>query len=173
MRGSSNARAGADFVLAVTCDRDAQTGETSNHRIALEKNRDAVEGPIASLHREPVVIGHRPDGTTVTSLVLSFSKSTSVKASAEGKPERIFREAYERVVKDVGDDTVSVEEVHKVFVEIYDGTKEAIRKAFPRAREILADTFQFSGSDTTEKMTFIKRQFEASAREEFQDELAH
>lgn len=72
LRGTSNIRAGADFVLALTCDRDELTGKSSNHFLALSKSRTAPEGPIGPVTPEQVLIGHREDGSDVHSLILHF-----------------------------------------------------------------------------------------------------
>lgn len=74
MRGSSSNRAGADFNVVMTCKRDPITGETRDHRIALEKNRDAPEGPIADVTTDVVEIAVRDDGSPITTLVLRFDR---------------------------------------------------------------------------------------------------
>lgn len=89
LRGSSNARAGADAVLAMTCTRDEVTGDSTNHNLALTKSRTAKEGSIAQVGFESVQIGERPDGSPVTTLVLKFDTGTIVKSmSRHRKPSK-------------------------------------------------------------------------------------
>lgn len=91
LRGSSNARAGADFVLAMTCERNEITGETENHFLALTKSRTAPEGSISAVEAQSVHIGDRRDGSPVFSLVLNFDTSmrlTAAKNVDGGKPGR-------------------------------------------------------------------------------------
>ena len=102
LRGSSNARAGADFALMLACDRDEITGLTANHFLHLAKSRDAPEGPIAAIKSEPVQIGTREDGSPITSLVLDFDtegRAPPKKAKAS-KTDRPFREAFEATLAD-------------------------------------------------------------------------
>ncbi|UXN62890.1 helicase RepA family protein [Phyllobacterium sp. A18/5-2] len=70
LRGSSNARAGADFALMLACERDEITGLTKDHFLNLAKSRDAPEGPIAAIKASPIAIGARDDGSEITTLVL-------------------------------------------------------------------------------------------------------
>jgi hypothetical protein len=105
LRGSSNARAGADFALMLACDRDEITGLTANHFLHLAKSRDASEGPIAAIHAEAVPIGSRDDGSPITTLVLGFdaegrAPAKKVKASKTDKP---FRDAFEAALANGGE----------------------------------------------------------------------
>lgn len=97
LRGSSNARAAADFALMLACDRYEITGETQNHYLHLAKSREAPEGPIAAIQKRVVQIAERADGSPVTTLVLDFD--TDGKAPAKklktSKTDRPFREAFE------------------------------------------------------------------------------
>lgn len=85
LRGSSNARAGADAVLAMTCARDEITGDTRDHNLALTKSRCAPEGSIAAVAFDKVEIGNRPDGSPVTSLVIKFDGSTIIRRVPKGR----------------------------------------------------------------------------------------
>jgi len=102
LRGSSNARAGADFALMLACDRDEITGLTANHFLHLTKSRDAPEGPIAAIHAESVVIGQRDDGTPITSLVLDFDtdRKAAPKKAKASKTDRPFRDAVDATFAD-------------------------------------------------------------------------
>lgn len=104
LRGSSNARAGADFALMLACDRDEITGLTANHYLHLAKSRDAPEGPIAAVSSEPVVIGSRDDGSPVTTLVLDFDTNGRVptRKARMSKTDKPFREAFECALADSG-----------------------------------------------------------------------
>jgi hypothetical protein len=101
LRGSSNARAGADFVLAMTCERNEITGETENHFLALTKSRTAPEGSISAVGADPVHIGDRRDGSPVFSLVLNFDTSmrlTSAKNVDGGKGGRPMNHGHATMV---------------------------------------------------------------------------
>ncbi|ORE90209.1 hypothetical protein ATO13_23276 [Stappia sp. 22II-S9-Z10] len=117
LRGSSNARAGADFVLAMTCDRDEQTGETSDHRLSLVKSRGAAEGPIASVNRDQVVIAVRPDGTPVTSLVLTFNKPMTPPAKVSRAAESIEEALHVALAKHGQDYTLDDGEVVRAVLK--------------------------------------------------------
>jgi len=106
LRGSSNARAGADFALMLACDRDEITGLTANHYLHLAKTRDSAEGPIAAIKAETVVIGYRDDGTPVTTLVLEFdtnNRTPEKKAKAVTKADIPFRDAFDAALSDSGE----------------------------------------------------------------------
>lgn len=110
LRGSSNARAAAEFVVAVTCDRDEVTGETRNRAMALTKTRTGIEGPICAVSATPVEIGKRSDGTVVTSLVLKFD--TGVKLTNNtlkvSRAVQCFRDAYRAAIAEHSE-TVNVD----------------------------------------------------------------
>ena len=74
LRGSSGARAAADFTLAMTCERDEITGTTSNRQLAITKSRNGHEGPIGAVEMTSVTIGKRDDGSDITTLVVDISK---------------------------------------------------------------------------------------------------
>lgn len=102
LRGSSNARAGADFALMLSCDRDELTGKSANHFLSLSKSRDAPEGPIASIRAEPVVIGYRDDQSPVTSLTLDFGlgEAPAAKGKKPTRAEQDFMSALGRTELD-------------------------------------------------------------------------
>lgn len=97
LRGSSNARAAADFALMLACDRDEITGETKNHYLHLAKSREAPEGPIAAIQKRVVEIARRDDGSPITTLVLDFDTGGKEPARKlkTSKTDRPFREAFE------------------------------------------------------------------------------
>ena len=105
LRGSSNARAGADFALMLACERDEITGATAHHYLHLAKSRDAPEGPIASIKAEPVVIGLRDDGSPVTTLVLEFNTNNREppKKARVTKAAKPLREAVDAALSDSGE----------------------------------------------------------------------
>ena len=87
LRGSSAARAGADFALAITCPRDETTGNTGKRQLALTKSRSGKEGPLADVTLQEVPIGNRLDGTVVTSAVLHFVPYAQVGTKpSKGRP---------------------------------------------------------------------------------------
>jgi hypothetical protein len=165
LRGSSNARAGADFALMLACERDEITGLTANHYLHLAKSRDAPEGPIAAIKAEPVAIGNREDGSPITSLVLSFDTSGPVPARKPRptKTEKPFREAFASALADHGEvvrvrgeanapevravrtDLVRTEFTGRYVTAQPDPVKRAdvVRKQFDRALERAASYGQY------------------------------
>ena len=165
LRGSSNARAGADFALMLACERDEITGLTANHYLHLAKSRDAPEGPIAAISSEPVVIGSRDDGSPVTTLVLNFDTSGRVptRKHRPTKTEKPFREAFEATLLDHGEmvrvrgeasapevravraDLVRTEFTSRYVTAQSDPVKraDAVRKQFDRALERAASSGQY------------------------------
>jgi hypothetical protein len=165
LRGSSNARAGADFALMLACDRDEITGLTANHYLHLAKSRDAPEGPIAAISSEPVVIGSRDDGTPITTLVLNFDTSGRVppRRMRPTKTDKPFRDAFEAALLDHGEtvrvrgeptspevravraDMVRTEFTSRYVTAQSDPIKRAdtIRKQFDRALERAASSNQY------------------------------
>jgi hypothetical protein len=165
LRGSSNARAGADFALMLACERDEITGLTANHYLHLAKSRDAPEGPIAAISSEPVVIGSRDDGSPVTTLVLNFDTSGRVptRKHRPTKTEKPFREAFEAALLDHGEvvrvrgeanapevravraDLVRTEFTSRYVTAQSDPVKraDAVRKQFDRALDRAASSGQY------------------------------
>lgn len=165
LRGSSNARAGADFALMLACERDEITGLTANHYLHLAKSRDAPEGPIAVIKAEPVVIGSRDDGSPVTTLVLDFDTRAPApsKKSRPTKTEKPFREAFDCALADHGElvrvrgeanapevravraDLVRTEFTSRYVTAQSDPLKraDAVRKQFDRALERAASSGQY------------------------------
>jgi len=169
LRGSSNARAGADFVLAMTCERNEITGETENHFLALTKSRTAPEGSISAVSAEPVRVGERRDGSPVFSLVLNFdteqklTSSKNLEKNKGGRPrsqgqellDRAFNEALIDFGRDVHIDddgaapfvrAVEVRHIRAKFFKLYvsgeddpDERTNAARMAFKRCLERSSD----------------------------------
>ena len=158
LRGSSNARAAADFALMLACDRDEITGDTQNHYLHLAKSRDASEGPIAAIQKRVVEIAKRDDGSPITTLVLDFDLNGKAPArkTKTSKTDRPFREAFaaaerqnvrvhgERDAPEV--QAAKVEDVRTEFALRYvtaqsdaakraDAVRTAFRLAVTRARE--------------------------------------
>jgi len=168
LRGSSNARAGADFALMLACDRDEITGLTANHYLHLAKSRDAPEGPIAAIESETVVIGSRDDGSPVTTLVLNFDPNGRVppRKARPSKTDKPFRDAFEAALLDHGEtvrirgeanapevravraDLVRTEFATRYVTAQSDPVKraDAIRKQFDRALERAASCGQYGSS---------------------------
>lgn len=170
LRGSSNARAAADFALMLACDRDEITGETQNHYLHLAKSREAPEGPIAAIQKRVVQIAERADGSPITTLVLDFDigGKAPTKKMKTSKTDRPFREAFdaaelhrvrvhgERDAPEV--QAAKVEDVRAEFALRYvtaqtdavkraDAVRTAFRLAVTRARDT-GDYCTGSWSDT-------------------------
>lgn len=153
LRGSSNARAAADFVLAMTCQRDEITGDTSGHFLALTKSRAAPEGGIAAVTAEQVEIGHRADGDPVTSLVLNFDVETklrTVKARRPSKAELVFQQAFNSAMASESEDT-------RVHGEASGPKVKAVRLA--HVRDEFAKLYVTGAGDDKKRNDTIRKQF--------------
>lgn len=155
LRGSSAAWANADAVLAVSGDRDAVTGEVRDRALALVKNRDGKDGPIGAVTLEPVVIGQRPDGSEVSSLV--FTVDTGIRIVSAGKrpakpskADKAFTDAFNVALLDRGQ-----------RVRVHGEASAPIVKAVPRVdarREF--DLRYVTGHDDEKKRTdTLRKQF--------------
>ncbi|MEP4703433.1 MAG: hypothetical protein ABJZ62_01140, partial [Hyphomicrobiales bacterium] len=104
LRGSSGARAAADFALAITGERNEITGETINRRLALTKSRNGTEGLIGNVELVQIEIGERPDGSPVTTATLDITKPTKSggKKPAKKVPTamKIFKQSFDHVFLD-------------------------------------------------------------------------
>lgn len=157
LRGSTNARAGADFVLAMTCDRDEITGDTANHRLALTKSRSAPEGVLGTVASEAVQIGARPDGSPVTSLVLHFDTDTKIitvfKKRRPSRSDRAFTDALAAALIDAGE-----------LVHVH-GQSNAPRITAARVehvREEFSRRYVTSTSDNKKRADTVRKGFAAS-----------
>lgn len=154
LRGSSNARAGADFALMLACERDEITGATAHHYLHLAKSRDAPEGPIASIKAEPVVIGSRDDGSPVTTLVLDFDTEGRMPPARRGRPAKSdapFRAAFEAALLDHG-------ETVRVRGEASAPEVRAVRADLVRSE--FAAKYVTAQPDPVKRADIIRKQFE-------------
>ena len=143
LRGSSNARAGADAVLAMTCQRDEITGDTANHNLALTKSRSAPEGSIAAVTLEPVMIGQRDDGSPVMSCVLKFDTATKVVSVQRGRGRKPNRGRV--ALKNALDDAIQAHGVDQrvhgkagspaIRAVAYDNVVEAFEKFYATGKQ--------------------------------------
>lgn len=151
LRGSSNSRAGADAILALTCDRDELTGKTSNHFLALSKSRSAPEGPIGSISYEQVQIGQRLDGSPVTSLVLNINTGNKSRFTRkESRAERAFREALVAALKGAG---------VRVKVHGHDDGREVTAVPVCDVRGQFEKRYVTTGEDDRKRRDLIRKQF--------------
>jgi hypothetical protein len=156
LRGSSNARAGADFALALTCDRDEITGNSSNHFLALTKSRTAPEGGIAAIALAPVEIGTRRDGTPVTSLVLRFDASARLAAPPKRKPsgsDRAFAAAFDEAVIAPG---------QRVRVHGEASAPEVTAVRVERVRDAFAKRYVTATSDEKKRADTVRKGFKSA-----------
>lgn len=136
LRGSSDTRASAEFVLALTCDRDEVTGESKDRFLALSKHRDGCEGPIGAVEFEVVEIAKRDDGSPVTTLTVDIDTDRKLVTKDAGSKEpralAAFREALAEALIDHGKDVrvdgehnaplvkaVPIEDVREAFDKFY------------------------------------------------------
>lgn len=158
LRGSSNNRAGADFVLALSCDRDEITGVTSNHFLALSKSRTATEGPIGAVKFEAVAIGQRQDGSEVTSLVLEIDDKQRRKKTSREKEngaDRAFKSAIESTLFDCG---------HKVRPHGAEDAAEVMAAKLADVREKFAAHYVTSRGDEKQRADTLRKQFANALR---------
>lgn len=187
LRGSSNARAGADFILAAVCDRDELTGETSNHFLSLPKTRNGPEGPIGAIVKEQVEIGKRADGSNVTSLVLAFDtdRKPAKQKRALSKAAAAFVLAATEAMEASGESmtiggqkvrAVRKEIVRGAFVAHYGGegdtqrSADAVRKQFGNATKKLPQGWRMHESGSEE--WFYEVPFEGSEFDAEDEDLA-
>ena len=105
LRGSSNARAIADFIIALTGERNELTGEVAGRQLALTKHRDAPEGLLGSVDLTPIQITVRADGSPVYSCVLSINEGART-AAATGRLNQAAKtllEAYSAAIEAHGE----------------------------------------------------------------------
>jgi len=164
LRGGSSWRAGADVILSVLADRDQETGDVKNRRLAIAKARDGIEGPVGPFTLQWVALDTDEDGapfgTCVVEPVLGGQMTAKVAGKAKNsRAVRVFREAFteallkrgvERAV--MGDGpwvrAVPIDDVRAEFRRRYatgeaepDERSEAARKAFSRALDAVAAEF--------------------------------
>lgn len=155
LRGSSNARAGADFALMLACDRDEITGLTANHFLHLTKSRDAPEGPIAAIHAESVVIGQRDDGTPITSLVLDFDtdRKAAPKARKPSVAETSFYTAFDEAAA-----------AHSEMVHVHGDTSapKVLAVRVDKVREEFDARYVTAQQDPAKRADTVRKQFKAA-----------
>ena len=141
LRGSSNNRAGADFIIAMTCQRDEQLGTSKDFRLVLPKNRDGNEGVIADVEKEIVTIGVRDDLTPFTSLVLKYTPSSVQKTLSDKKETqavKTLKKALEESLIEI--DSIAETKLKDCFATHYkskskteNARKENVRRQFAYA----------------------------------------
>jgi hypothetical protein len=92
-RGSGAFRANSDFVLTASCDRDDETGEVRDRRVAVTKNRDGETGPIGAYELKKIVL---PDifnhwGDPVSSIVAVPVNADHIAPAAAGAADQARR----------------------------------------------------------------------------------
>ncbi|TIS43463.1 MAG: hypothetical protein E5X01_03960 [Mesorhizobium sp.] len=155
LRGSSNARAGADFALMLACDRDEITGLTANHHLHLAKSRDAPEGPIAAITASPAQIGVRDDGSPITTLVLDFDtsgKAPSKKPKAS-KTDRPFRDGFMAALADRG---------QTVRVHGDNAAPQVMAVLLEEARAEFAARYVTAQADEAKRADTVRKQFKSA-----------
>ena len=110
LRGASAWRGNTDTVLSVLAERNQVTGEVSGRELALAKSRVTDEGPIAPFDLEFRKIGEDEDGDAIGScFIVPRLGEPSVHAVAPkvermARSVRIFVDAFEEAVSEVGED---------------------------------------------------------------------
>jgi hypothetical protein len=149
LRGSSAAHAAADFVIMCEAERDAVSGEVSNRWLHLRKSRYGVEGPIAQMSSESVVVTENEQGEPVSTLVMRYdTAATYVAPARDGKPARnaeppvtenkrkLMRLYGEMAVKiGAGKWEVEIASLKERWIADYRGRPKAAAQAFKRALE--------------------------------------
>ncbi len=147
LRGASAWRGMADQCVAITCDRNEISGETTNRRIAVSKNRSGVEGPVCSFQLLPWPVG----GDRMVP-VLEKALGTALVAK-QSKTDIALEQAYvsvftlpgNRCQLDLDNGTqgsgVLREKVRDNFISNYDEEIETAKRTFNRALNN-SDNFQ-------------------------------
>lgn len=84
LRGSSGAKAGADFIITMSAERDEISGEATNRFLHVSKTRRGGEGTIGAVTGKTVLVGIDEDGEDITTLVLEVDRGAEY-VPAEGK----------------------------------------------------------------------------------------
>lgn len=86
-RGGGASRAGADYILTGSCDRNDETGEVKNRKLALTKHRNGETGIISAVEIKKVALGILDAfGQEITSIVAIPSDAPTTSLSAK-KPK--------------------------------------------------------------------------------------
>jgi AAA domain/Toprim domain len=89
-RGGSSFRANIDIALAVLCDRDGDL-EPKNRRLAIEKNREGLEGKLGGFHLHEWCLGldYENESIDTCAVVEDDWPRARPKQSAEPKPAKV------------------------------------------------------------------------------------
>lgn len=155
--GGGASRAGLDYILTASCDRNDETGEVKSRKLASTKHRDGETGIISAFELKKVALGIMDAfGQEVTSVVAVPSDApVGAQMKAENATVITFRRAFDEAMHidarshsvlqspDIQSPVVIATPVDAVRTEFYrrwatgDGdekkAQEARRKAFQRA----------------------------------------
>ena len=144
LRGSSALRGNADFILAVKTE-----GE-----LTLDKCRDAVEGRLGYFSLQPVTVGQKANGDSLTSQYVSeLSEWPEVADLQPNSSQHVFDESYNTALEAKGElrppqggaaalRMVRIDDVRPEFYKLWGKSPEANRQAFRRVKDALPDKYQ-------------------------------
>lgn len=149
LRGSSAAHGAADFVIMCETERDAVSGEVSQRWVHLRKSRYGVEGPLARMDSERVMVTEDEEGNPVSTLVMSYDTEASYVAPARdgSKPKAAsgpsIGESKRKLIKLFAELSLrpdgtnrweaDIEKMRGRWVDEYNGSPRAAKAAFERA----------------------------------------
>jgi hypothetical protein len=164
--GGGSARAGLDYILTASCDRNDETGEIKNRRLALTKHRDGETGVISAFELKKVALGILDAfGQEITSIVAVPTDGPASAAAAKAENDTIvtFRRAFDEALSVAGRDhrvmesgdvespivmAASIKVVRREFYKRYvtgdedeKRAQENRRKAFQRALKALINKY--------------------------------
>lgn len=103
LRGGSNWHGHADLVLSLLAERDNTTGEVSNRRVALGKQREGEEGPLTGFELRFISLGENEYGDEFGSCAIEPCDAAPEKPKKPAKQprsqaDRTFDEAFDEIV---------------------------------------------------------------------------
>jgi hypothetical protein len=103
--GGGAGRAGLDYILTASCNRNDETGEVSNRKFAVTKHRDGETGIISAFELKKVALGIMDAfGQEATSVVAipSDAPTTATIAKSENHTVVTFRRAFDEALQTHG-----------------------------------------------------------------------
>ncbi len=175
-RGASAWRGNVEIILGALADVDQLTGDVKSRELAVAKNRDGIQGPVAPFTLEFTVLGTTKDGRDFGACFVKPNLEGETKfGKARKKPARslgLFGAAFTEALDNLGRNivlrgngptvrAVDIRHVRQEFDRRYvtdqdDARKQADakRKAFNRALEHLSADF---GTCEQEEIQWIWR----------------
>jgi hypothetical protein len=158
-RGSSNKEAAADTVLATLADREV-SGDISNTRLAVRKQRDGMSGFEVGFTVRTTEVGIDEDGDPETAITVDWGdERISVKATRWSRSLRLLKTAIEETIARHG---FKLQSPEGPLVDAAYASQ--VRAAFCDQYQVPADTPDDQKADTKKK-AFHRAFVDAQARQ--------